>query len=387
MSARVRIRKYVFLPLTCLMSICVSAVAAPPPVVKTFDAPGAGNNGATVQGTLGIAINDLGVIAGMLRDANDVRHGFFRYPDGKFAVFNHPLAGTGPMQGTRVNDLNALGAVAGSVRDANNFDQPFVRDPDGTYSTITTGSIPNFAGGNAGAINLWGVMVGNYLSLADDQSILFHYHGYIRSPNGKITLFDPPGSTVTEIGNAGVMNDEGAITGDYWVCSKDLSSCSVHGFIRNPNGRYTVIDVPGAGPDGYSGQGTYPQGINDLGEVSGYFVDVNSVYHGFVRSASGHITTFDVPTTCTTAAPPADCAFNGTFAANISVLGTVAGTYQGEDGIAHGFWRAANGKITTYDAPQAGYQIVPQAINDWGQITGIAYDVNFVTHGFLVSPE
>jgi hypothetical protein len=387
MSARVRNRKNLVLPLACVLGIGASAIAAPPPVVKTFDAPGAGDNGATAQGTLGIGINDFGVIAGQLRDDNDVRHGYLRYPNGKFTVFDHPIAGTGPMQGTRVNDLNALGVVAGSVRDSNNFDQPYVRDPEGTYFTITTGSIPHFAGGNAGGINLTGTMVGNYLSLADDQSVFFRYHGFILSPDHKITLFDPPGSQVTEIANHGIINDEGAVTGDYWTCSKDLSSCSVHGFIRNPNGTYTVIDVPGAGPDGYSGQGTYPQGINDLGEVSGYYADVNSVYHGFVRSASGHITTFDVPTTCTTTAPPADCAFNGTFAANVSILGTVAGTYQGEDGIAHGFWRAANGKITTFDAPQAGYQIVPQAINDWGQITGIAYDANFVTHGLLATPE
>ena len=74
-----------------------------------------------------------------------------------------------------------------------------------------------------------------------------------------------------------------------------------------------TFEAPGAGKDGYSGQGTFPQGINDLGEVSGFYADVNSIYHGFVRTASGSITTFDVPTTCTTAVPPADCAFEGTF--------------------------------------------------------------------------
>jgi len=367
----------------CMLGTSTSAYPGQPPVIKTFDAPGGGSNGATQQGTLGIGINDLGVIAGITRDANDVRHGFLRHPNGAFTLFDHPDGGTGPTQGTRVGGLNALGAVAGSVRDANGFDHPYVRDANGTFFTI---SFPNLLGGNGDAINLWGTMVGNYLNLTDDQSILTHYHGFIRSPNGAITLFDPPGSTMTEIPTAAAINDFGAVTGDYWVCSADLSSCSVHGFMRLPDGKYTVIDVPGAGSDGYSGQGTFPQGINDLGEVSGYYADVNSVYHGFVRSAAGHIKTFDVPTTCSSATPPADCAFEGTFPGGINLVGTIVGTYYGEDGNPHGFWRAADGTITTFDVPRAGYLTVPVSLNDRGQITGVAYDGNFATHGLYVSP-
>jgi hypothetical protein len=130
----------------------------------------------------------------------------------------------------------------------------------------------------------------NYLNLTDDQSVVLHYHAFARAPNGVITLFDPPGSTNTEIPTDTAINDAGAITGDYWACTADLARCSVHGFVRMSSGKYTIIDVPGAGPDGYSGQGTFPQGINDRGEVSGFYAGVNSVYHGFVRTASGSIT-------------------------------------------------------------------------------------------------
>lgn len=83
-----------------------------------------------------------------------------------------------------------------------------------------------------------------------------------------------------------------------------------------------------------------------------------------MRTAAGEITTFDVPTTCTTAAPPAHCAFNGTFPGGVNVLGTIVGTYFGED----------------------GNPTDPVSINDWGQITGIAFDANFVTHGLYVIP-
>ena len=366
----------------CALGVSANAIAVSP-VVKTFDAPGAGNNGATNQGTVGVDINDFGVIVGLIRDANDVRHGFLRHPDGSFTTFDHPDAGSAPQQGTRVGGLNALGAVAGTYRDTNNFDHPYLRSPEGIFTTI---SLPNLLGGNGDAINLEGAVVGNFLNLTDDQSILPHYHAFIRSPKGVITVFDPPGSTMTEIPTAAAINDVGAVTGDYWACSADLSSCSVHGFVRMPTGKYTIIDVPGAGPDGYSGQGTFPQGINDLGEVSGYFVDTNSVFHGFVRSTFGSITTFDVPTTCTAPTPPADCAFEGTLPGGINIVGTIVGAYFGEDGNPHGFWRAANGSITTFDVKRSGYLTQPVSLNDFGQITGIAYDPTFATHGLLVLP-
>ena len=383
MSSSKRIRSSLVLSIAAyVLGPSFPAIAAQP-VIKTFEAPGAGKNGSTQQGTVGLAINDFGVIAGITRDANDVRHGFLRHPNGTFTIFNHPDAGSGPFEGSRVGGLNALGAVAGTYRDANDFDHPYVRDASGAFTTI---SFPNLLGGNGCAINLSGAVVGNFLNLTDDQSVLPHYHGFVRAPNGAVTLFDPPGSVMTEIPTGATINEAGVITGDYWVCSADLSSCSVHGFVRRPNGKYSVIDVPGAGPDGYSGQGTFPQSINGLGEVSGTYADVNSVYHGFVRTASGSVTTFDVPTTCTTGNPPPDCAFEGTFPGGINLVGMVAGTYYGEDGLPHGFWRAANGSITTFDVPRKGYLTLPFSLNDFGQITGIAYDANLVTHGLFVIP-
>ena len=383
MSSSHQVRGYAALGVAaCMLGASAAAIAAQP-IISLFDAPGAGTNGATNQGTVGVGINALGVIAGITRDDNDVRHGFLRQPDGTFTMFNHPDAGTGPLQGTRVGGLNALGAVAGIYRDASNFDHPYVRNPDGSFSTI---ELPNLLGGNAWAINLWGTVAGNFLNLTDDQSVLPHYHAFVRTASGNLTLFDPPGSVMTEIPTAMAINDLGAITGDYWVCSADLSSCTVHGFVRAPNGKYLSFDAPGAGSDGYSAQGTFPQGINDLGEVSGYYADANSVFHGFVRSATGAITTFDVPTTCTVAAPPADCAFEGTYAAGVNVAGTIVGTYYGEDGNPHGFYRAANGSITRFDVQRAGYLTAPVSLNDFGQITGVAYDPDFVTHGLKVIP-
>jgi hypothetical protein len=387
MSFPIQIRRSVALALLAgTLGLGAAANACAPPFTLTFEAPGAGNTPGTQQGTVGAGINDFGVITGTTRDQNSMRHGYLRYPDGKFTIFDHPNAGTSGAtgQGTRVTGLNALGAVVGLVRDANNFDSPFVRDPEGNFSTI---AFPNFGGGDGNAINLWGTMVGNYLLLSDPNGPNFlHFHGFLRSASGVITQFDPPGSTNTEIPITSI-NDAGAVTGDYWVCSADLSSCTVHGFIRSASGKYTSFDVPAAGPDGYSGEGTYPQGINNLGEVSGYYMDVNFIFHGFVRGADGRVTTFDVPTVCTkTSSPPADCAYEGTIPGGVNVLGRVVGTYYGEDGNPHGFWRDADGSITRFDAPGSGYFTNPQAISDSGQVTGIVYDPNIVVHGLLVTP-
>jgi hypothetical protein len=46
--------------------------------------------------------------------------------------------------------------------------------------------------------------------------------------------------------------------------------------------------VPGAG-------GTEPGTINPSGAVSGGYFDPSGLYHGFVRAADGTITTFDIP--------------------------------------------------------------------------------------------
>ena len=203
MSSMIEIRRCGALAvLAGTLGLAAAARAGAPPVIVTFEAPGAGNTPGSQQGTVGAGINDFGVIAGTTRDENSVRHGYLRFPDGKYVTFDHPDAGTDGStgQGTRVGGLNVLGAVTGSVRDANGFDSPFVRQPDGTFWTL---SFPNFGGGDGDAINLWGTMVGTYLLLSDPNSPDFlHFHGFLRSAKGVVTQFDPPGSTNTEIATA-----------------------------------------------------------------------------------------------------------------------------------------------------------------------------------------
>ena len=101
----------------------------------------------------------------------------------------------------------------------------------------------------------------------------------MRSPGGEFTEFGAPGTNATTL-PAGI-NDAGAIAGSYTSTSAGLS----HGFLRSPSGVVTSFDVPGAGGAAYSG--TFGTCINDAGAVAGYYIDANSVYHGFLRTPAG----------------------------------------------------------------------------------------------------
>src|ERR1700686_5871993 len=59
--------------------------------------------------------------------------------------------------------------------------------------------------------------------------------------------------------------------------------------------RVITFDAPGAGTTPNQGQGTLPVQITDSGLTVGSYVDAKGVSHGFVRALDGRITTFDAP--------------------------------------------------------------------------------------------
>ncbi|MEV5574852.1 hypothetical protein AB0L06_32860 [Spirillospora sp. NPDC052269] len=129
-----------------------------------------------------------------------------------------------------------------------------------------------------------------------------------------------------------------------------------HGYLRQPDGRFTPVDVPGA-------TGTMPMGINDHGQIAGTYDDTSGRSHAFVL-LNGRYTTLDHPNATGDAT---DYGLSGTVASGINDHGEIVGSYVGTGGIVHGF-RLANGKFMPIDVPGA-QETWPFGINNQGRIT------------------
>ena len=205
----------------------------------TFDVPGAGGFGSTP-----IAINLEGAIVGYYTDSNFSIRAFLRSRDGKFTTWIGPDACTG-------------------------------NDSEGCF------------GSGASNINAFGIVAGGF----EDNSGNFVHHGYVRNAEGKLKTFDAPGAGTGSYQGTGCpgcflgLNQLGAIAGIYI----DANSAN-HGFVRSPDGKLTTFDAPGAGTASYQGTGCpsdCPVSLNDFGAITGIYVDANFVAHGYLRSPNG----------------------------------------------------------------------------------------------------
>ena len=147
----------------------------------------------------------------------------------------------------------------------------------------------------------------------------------------------------------------------------------------------TIITFDASG----TATGTQPWGFNPGGAIAGYYHHADTVIHGFLRARDGTITTFDAPGACTVQS----CTnpFQGTFAWNINPAGKIAGYYNDASNVAHGYMRAPDGTITTIDAPGAGtgpFQgTFAYNINPAGAINGYYVDAGGVAHSYVRAPD
>jgi hypothetical protein len=156
-----------------------------------------------------------------------------------------------------------------------------------------------------------------------------------------------------------------------------------HGFVRDPNGKITPFDAPGAGTGPYQGTGvnyTCPS-LNNAGVLAGYYIDGDNLNHGYLRTRDGHITTFDDPSA-------GDLAGMGTTPSSINLEGTISGIAT--DAVNwHGFVRTPGDKFTTYSAlnDPAEMTTAGEDINDFGVVTGYVNDAVGLWHGFVRTPD
>ena len=366
------------------LGLALAASAQQRPRFITFDPSGS-------QGTYPAAISDAGVITGDYYDSNNVSHGFVRTPNGEITTFDAPGAGSTPGLGlgTFPESITWAGAITGYYTDANDAAHGFLRDSKGDFTEfdVTGAGTGSGQGTYADNINEKGEIAGDYI---ESDNV---YHGFLRTPDGNIVTFNAKGAGTgsgqgTFPASVDGINLLGAIAGSYQDANNVL-----HGYVRTPFGSIITFDAPGAGTGPGPAlcvfcPGTGSSGINLLGVIVGTLLDNNTVWHGYVRSPGGFITTFEAPDAGSTPG-----SFQGTVAQNINAVGSVTGYVTDGNYFDHGFVRSANGQITVFDAPGAGspaggefYGTVPYCNNDEGAITGYYNDATGFAHGFLRTP-
>jgi hypothetical protein len=145
-----------------------------------------------------------------------------------------------------------------------------------------------------------------------------------------------------------------------------------------PPANYIIVDAPGAGTG--DGQGTALQAVNSSMVSSGFYIDSSYNNHGFVRAFDGTITSFDV-----------DGPMSQTTATWMNNNGVVVGDYidQGT-GAQNGFALAPDGTLITFGAgTETNDGTTTNSISDKDEVVGDYIDLNGdeVFHGFLLAND
>ena len=288
-----------------------------------FDGPNSGTAAGAGTNVNGIANNGAAVGFGI--GNSGLFTNFVRNPDGTFTTLNIggalamginsagdivgtqngtafflPHGGltgtlTTPAGATTAFGINDQGNIVGQFTSGAASPGFFLASSAGNgLITINAPSGPNIV--NAQGVNDNGLLVGFYVG-TDGQD-----HGFVNASfagNGRLSgtaAADPripnvpgePGATFVFSQILGV-NDSGIAVGYYGD-----STTSQHGFLYNTNtGVYSFLDDPS---QQFSNgvEVTQITGIDNAGEIAGFYSDASGVFHGFVACPSG--------LTCTNAA-------------------------------------------------------------------------------------
>ncbi len=182
-------------------------------------------------------------------------------------------------------------------------------------------------------------------------------------------------STLPEPGlSAGIVNPDGSgFTTEFFAQAEDgeianlrsstfLYTTAPH--VTTPpvgNFRFQNVDIPGT-------QSTIAQGINNRGQIAGFFQDSFGATHGYVQDAL-NVQPIDFPNASIT------------FPLAISDSGTVIGDYADAFGNFHGFV-LEGGTFASVDFPGAILTEIFD-LNEKGDLTGIYQSPDFGIHGFI----
>ena len=245
--------------------------------------------------TFASGINNMGQIVGSYRDSNGGWHGYV-YTNGTFTNF-FDVPGANPTTPIEIGGINDAGEIVGSILSPSPNGRGFLYR-DGIFTDINYPQ--GFSTAAKGINNAGQILVG--IGFVD----------FVLS-NGELTPITIPNMSQTVV-QASAINNIGQVVGSFGF------SNDVQGFLQDTNGEVPTFRFPGA-------VRTYPSGINDFGEIVGYYQGTDAPYHGFIYR-NNVFTSFDEPSVGS---------FLGTQTGNINNAGQIVGTFTDASGRIQGF--------------------------------------------------
>ena len=217
-------------------------------------------------------LNDKGVTVGFwssMNNANMVNDNFgFWEKNGKFHNADFPTGDAASPPVDQLLGVNDSNVAVGFWTDANGNNHGYkVNIKTMRFSVVTDPNAPS-ASLTAAAINSGGDIAGFYTSPATGST-----DGFLKHHGKVIDLAVPGASSTMALG----VNDHDEVVGVYTVGSG--SDAAMHGFTWTRDRGFTSFDDP-------HGMGTTTiNGVNNAGDLVGFYVDANGNTDGFLATA------------------------------------------------------------------------------------------------------
>ena len=271
------------------------------------------------------------------------RYSFRTLDDAADPTFNQLLG---------INDQGRIAGYFGSGADAAHPNKGYVIYPRYRQSQFANENFPGSVQTQVVGINNLSVTVGFFVDGGGANVGFVKRNGYFTAVTNPSTPADAP--FTQQLG----VNDHNVAVGFY-----NDAAGAAHGFTYNLyNGTFRPVHIPVAA------DAVTATGINDNGDVSGFYVN-GKITRGFlIRYGRFHPLSFGAGT--------------NTQALGVNDGGRVVGSYLGASGVMHGFvW--SRGTLTRVDAPHGTGGTLVNGLNNRGQIVGFYVDGAGLTHGFL----
>jgi hypothetical protein len=252
--------------------------------------------------------------------------------------------------------INNSQTITGFWLDSSGVEHGFVGPADGSkYKSFDAPTDPDT---QARGISPNGTIMGIDNALSGDVTT---YIPFERTKKGVITNVTMGGTNLNYLAQG--INKKGVFTGSY-----ENSSAQIIGYIGK-NAAYTsAIKLKGIKNTGVAGRG-----INDNGDIVGWYLDSGGVQHGFLQPKGGTAVTIDDP--------------NGTTnPEGINNNGEISGLYADSSGNRHGFiYDIAKAKFTELTVPNSTFVEV-WGLNDDGAVAIDGENASAVFVGYLYCP-